>query len=159
MKMKKPNTRKGFVVLAVGVFICVLSQAQKPNYFNRYQGLCDSLEEVYRVPSALMMAVAYHESGGGTSRNAKLLNNHFGIVGKNNLLKTHGIKSKYRAFASDTAGYVAFCKLVQSKKFYVNYTLTTPVSKWVYSLWKTGYCPSETWPKKVNYIINNYKLL
>ena len=156
--MKKPNFRKG-IVAVIGVFIVIMTQAQRPKYFDNYQGLCDSLEEIYKVPSSLMMAVAYHESGGGTSRNARLLNNHFGIVGKNNLLKTHGIKSKYRAFASDTAGYVAFCKLVQSKKFYSSYTLQTPVTKWVYALWRTGYCPSETWPKKVNYIINNYKVL
>jgi len=156
--MEKPTFRKGMVAAAIGVFMVIATQAQRPKYFDNYQGLCDSLEGVYQVPASLMMAVAYHESGGGTSRNAKLLKNHFGIVGKNTLLKTHGIKSKYKQFESDTAGYVAFCKLVQSKKFYASYTLQTPVSKWVYSLWKTGYCPSETWPKKVNYIITNYKL-
>jgi len=127
-------------------------------YFAKYQKIADSLEAKYQIPSSVMLAVAYHESGGGVSRNAKLLNNHFGIVGKNNLLKTHGIKSKYRYFPSDTAGYVGFCDLVARKSFYANLKGNPDPAKWVYALHRAGYCPSSTWPGKVIGIIRKNKV-
>lgn len=54
---------------------------QKPVYFDDYRALADSLSLVYQIPSCVMLAVAYHESGGGVSVVAKKLNNHFGIAG------------------------------------------------------------------------------
>ena len=151
--MKKRTTS-----LPVYFLLAVAAFCQK-GYFAKYQGMADSLEAVYQIPSSVMLAVAYHESGGGVSRNAKLLNNHFGIVGKNNLLKTHGIKSKYRWFPSDTAGYVGFCNLIANKKFYPSLKGTTDPKKWVYALHRAGYCPASTWPGKVIGIIRTYKLM
>jgi flagellum-specific peptidoglycan hydrolase FlgJ len=142
---------------SAAVLVCTIALSQS-GYFEKYQSLTDSLEEVYGIPSSLMMGVAYHESGGGTSRNAKLLNNHFGIVGSNNLLATHGIQSRYRWFSSDTAGYIGFCELVSRKKFYTKLKGTTDISKWVYALHSAGYCPSSTWPERVLAVIRKNKL-
>lgn len=128
------------------------------SYFKNYQSICDSLESIYQIPSSVMLAIAYHESGGGISRNAKLLNNHFGIVGSNNLLKTHGVKSKYKYYPTVLDSYIGFCNLVAKKKFYSNLKGNTSYSKWVYSIHSSGYCPSETWPGKVISIIKKYGL-
>ena len=106
-----------------------------------------------------MLAVAMQESGGGKSRNAKLLNNHFGIMGKNNLLKTHGIKSRYQWYPSDTASYEGFCKLVARRKFYANLKGNTNTSLWVRAIGNSGYAGSATkWIAAINSIIRKYKL-
>src|SRR5688572_4035402 len=82
------------LLLAVTVLIgsCVLAQSP---YIKKFKPLADSLSEEYKIPTAVILGVAIIESGAGTSRNSKLLHNHFGIIGKNDLLKTKGIKSRY----------------------------------------------------------------
>ena len=151
MKLRKITIVTTFLFL--GFFL-----KSQSTYFKSYQDLCDSLETVYQIPSSVMLAIAYHESGGGISRNAKLLNNHFGIVGSNNLLKTHGIKSKYKYYPSVLDGYIGFCNLVSKKGFYTKLKGNVSYSKWVYSIHSSGYCPSETWPGKVISIIKKYGL-
>lgn len=128
-------------------------------YFNKYQIIADSFENVYGIPSAVMLAVAMQESGGGKSRNAKLLNNHFGIMGKNNLLKTHGIKSRYQWYPSDTASYEGFCKLVARRKFYSNLKGNKNTAVWVKAIAYSGYAGSAAkWQAAINSIIRKYKL-
>jgi Bax protein len=105
--------------LPLGQFICfsVVYGQQKPVYFDNYRALADSLSLVYQIPSCVMMAVAYHESGGGVSLVAKKLNNHFGIVGDCRFDITKH-KSKYRYYPTITDSYIGFCNLVASKKNY-----------------------------------------
>lgn len=38
---------------------------QSAVYFEKYQLLADSLSGVYKIPSSVILAVAYWESGGG----------------------------------------------------------------------------------------------
>ena len=78
---------------------------QKPSFREKYQPLADSLAAAYKIPSAVILGVAIIESGNGTSRNSRLLRNFFGIKGKNNLLKTKGIRSSYKQYRSDTASF------------------------------------------------------
>lgn len=150
------KTRK-IIIFVFFVFFCLHTKSQT-EYFEKYQSICDSLETVYGIPSSVILAVAYHESGGGTSRNSKLLNNHFGITGSNNLLKTHGIKSKYKYYPTVLDGFIGFCNLVSRKKFYESLKGNTTPSKWVYSIHSTGYCPSQTWPSKIINVIETYSL-
>jgi flagellum-specific peptidoglycan hydrolase FlgJ len=106
-----------------------------------------------------MLAIAYHESGGGNSRTAKLLNNHFGIVGPNNLKKTHNITSRYKQYTSVTDSYFGFCKLISSKSFFSQLKGTTDVAKWVNSIASSGYAgSSKAWAEKIKWIIKNYSL-
>lgn len=123
------------------------------SYFQKYQPIADSLENIYGIPSALMLAVAYHESAGGKSKVAKHSNNHFGIKGKN-----HKVKSQYKYFTSDTASYEGFCKLVSSKTFYPKLKHTKETKKWVHALSKTGYAHSVSWSEKIIHIIKKYNL-
>jgi flagellum-specific peptidoglycan hydrolase FlgJ len=129
-------------------------------YYQKYQPIADSLEAVYGIPSSIMLAVAMQESGGGKSKVAKLLNNHHGITGKNNLLKTHGIKSMYQWYPSDTASYEGFCKIVARRKFYTTLKGSTDYKKWVYAIAKSGYAGSNgtRWSAVIIGIIRNSKL-
>ena len=118
MKIKSflENHRNGLLVL----FLLLVFQASsaQSKYIKQYKPIADSLSEIYGVPTSVMLGVAIIESGAGKSRNCKLLNNHFGVKGKNDLLKTKGIKSSYKQYPDGRAFYVAFCKLMTRKKFY-----------------------------------------
>src|SRR5262245_30012189 len=99
----------GMLVAFLFTSAIALSQSK---YVRKYRPLADSLSSVYGVPTSIILGVAILESGSGTSRNCKLLNNHFGIVGKNDLLKTKRIKSRYKQYPDSLASYVDFCKLM-----------------------------------------------
>jgi flagellum-specific peptidoglycan hydrolase FlgJ len=132
---------------------------QKPSFREKYQPLADSLATVYKIPSAVILGVAIIESGNGTSRNSRLLHNFFGIKGKNNLLKTKGIRSSYKQYKSDTASFVDFCKLVERKKFYPTLAGNPDYKPWILALSKTGYSEvPETWRKLITGAIQKNRL-
>src|ERR1700712_1213626 len=76
-------------------------------YVRKFVPVADSLSAIYNVPAALFLGVAVIESGSGKSRNAKMLNNHFGIIGKNSMHKK-GKKSRYKQYHCATDSYVDF---------------------------------------------------
>ncbi|MFM7595136.1 MAG: glucosaminidase domain-containing protein [Flavobacteriales bacterium] len=127
---------------------------QKPVYFDDYRALADSLSLVYQIPSCVMLAVAYHESGGGVSIVAKKLNNHFGIVGDCRYDITKH-KSKYRYYSTITDSYIGFCKLVASKKFYESMLGNTDEKLWLKKLGATGYASDPNWSTTVYKIVVN----
>jgi Bax protein len=149
-------------ILPVFLLLLLLSsqilQAQS-KYVKKYQPLADSLSALYDIPSSIILGVAIVESGAGNSRNAKLLHNHFGIVGKNNLLKTKGIKSRYKQYSSVAASYDDFCKLLTRRKFYQTLKGKKDYRLWTDAISKTGYSevPAE-WKKRINATIRKNKL-
>ena len=99
------------------------------------------------------------ESASGTSRNCKLLKNHFGIVGKNDVLKTHGVKTRYKQYKDSLASYVDFCKLMTKKKFYKTLKGNTDYNLWADSISKAGYSEiPEIWKERLIAIIKKNKL-
>ena len=136
------------------LFILFYSNLFSQTYFQKYQNIADSLETVYNIPSALMLAVAYHESAGGESKVAKHSNNHFGIKGKN-----HKVKSAFKYYESATASYEGFCRLVLSKKFYSSLKGTKDTKKWVRALSNSNYAGgSNTWEGNVMSVVKKYNL-
>ena len=127
---------------------------QKPVYFDNYRALADSLSLVYQIPSCVMLAVAYHESGGGVSVVAKKLNNHFGIAGDCRYDITKH-KSKYRYYPTITDSYIGFCNLVASKKFYEAMKGNTDEKLWLKKLGATGYASDPNWPTTVYKVVLN----
>jgi flagellum-specific peptidoglycan hydrolase FlgJ len=124
----------------------------------KYRTVADSLGKEYGIPPSIILGVAILESGSGTSRNAKLLNNHFGIVGKNNLAK-QGLKSRYKQYSNVVASYVDFCKVLKKKKYYKKLKGNKDYKLWVDAISKAGYSevPDE-WKKRVLATIRKNKL-
>ncbi len=155
------NTGHCLRVGLVGILMILLAQtvgAQK-NYVSKYRPLADSLSAVYEIPAGVILAVAIVESGGGNSRNARLLNNHFGIVGKNNLLATKGIRTRYKQYPSVAASYTAFCQLLTRKKFYKKLKGEKKAKDWIEAISKAGYSESpKEWVKRVSETVKKYKL-
>ncbi|MBL7742273.1 MAG: glucosaminidase domain-containing protein [Chitinophagaceae bacterium] len=141
--------------------LLVIGQAgiTQSKYIKKFQPLADSLSAVYGVPASVILGVAIMESGSGTSRNCKLLNNHFGIVGKNNLLKTKGIKSRYKQYPDALASYVDFCKLMTKKKFYKRLKDNMDHRLWADAISKAGYSEiPDIWKQRLLSIIKKNKL-
>jgi Bax protein len=124
-----------FIILSI-LFFSLSSQTE---YFNKYKPLADSLSKKYEVPSCIILCVGFLESGGGKSKVAKVLNNHFGIVGKNNLHKKGRFKSKYKYFYSVSDSYNSFCKLIASKSYYSTLKGNKDINKWAIAIASKGY--------------------
>ena len=140
----------GFVL---GLSHSVTAQTKYVKLFKPY---ADSLSKEYGIPTAVMLGIAILESGSGTSRNAKLLNNHFGIVGKNKLTE---VKSRYKQYDHARDSYKDFCKLVKKKKFYEKLKGNTDPTVWIVALSKAGYSEvPETWKERVLSTIKKNKL-
>lgn len=140
------------------LFICQAGSAQS-KYIKKFRPIADSLSDEYGVPASVILGVAIMESGSGTSRNCKLLHNHFGIVGKNNLLKTKGVKTRYKQYPDALASYVDFCKLMKKKKFYKRLKGNMDHKLWADAISKAGYSEiPEIWKKRLLDIIRKNKL-
>lgn len=99
------------------------------------------------------------ESGSGNSRNCRLLNNYFGIVGKNNLLKTKGIKTRYKQYPDAIASFTDFCRLLAKKKYYKKLRGNMDYKLWTDAISKSSYSQvPETWRQRVNDTIRKNKL-
>lgn len=150
----RPGTLFAFVFL----FACQIVFGQSA-YVKKYKPIADSLSAVHGIPASVILGVAIIESGAGKSRNCKLLNNHFGIKGKNNLLKTKGIKSSYKQYPDSRASYIAFCKLLTKRKFYPKLKGKMDYKLWLDAISKSGYStvPQE-WKKNITGAIKKHKL-
>ena len=135
------------------------SHAQSKTFVKKYKPLVDSLSEVYGIPAAVILGISIIESSSGTSRNCKLLNNYFGIVGKNNLKKTKGIKTRYKQYADAAASFEDFCKVISRKKFYKKLKGNTHYRIWLDSISKSGYSEAPTvWKQRITGAIQMNRL-
>jgi flagellum-specific peptidoglycan hydrolase FlgJ len=156
-KIAAGKRRPGLLVLLL--LLATFAGAQSPKYVARYRHLADSLASEFEIPATVILGVAIMESGGGTSRNCKLLNNHFGIVGKNDLWKTKKIRSRYKQYPDATASYVDFCKKIKKKKYYKHLKGKTDYNLWLDAMSKSGYSEAPAvWKSRVISVIKKNKL-
>jgi len=160
-----PSAPIGFRSLRlVGLLICCLpqllsAQASTQKFISTYRPLADSLSAVYGIPAAVILGVSMLESGAGTSRNARLLKNYFGIVGRNSLLKTHGIRTRYKQYTSDSDSFIDFCRLLTRKKFYASLKGNPQPQLWIKSIAASGYSEAPVlWQQRVLSTIRKNRL-
>lgn len=128
-------------------------------YVKKYKPIADSLSKVYQIPVKVILGIAIIESGSGKSRNCKLLNNHFGMVGKNNLVKTKGIKSRYKQYATSEDSFIDFAKSISKKKYYKSIKGNPSCEKWITTLSNHGYSEKPAaWRKVMMKTINGLKI-
>ena len=147
-----------FLLIAVFFFLPLSTIAQS-NYVKTYCPIADSLSKVYEIPSALFLGIAIIESGAGKSRNAKLLKNHFGIVGRNKLLKSHGKKSRYKQYTNVSMSYIDFAKHLTKRKFYTLLKGNMNYQPWVDAMSKDNYSEMpKIWKQRVLSAIKHNRL-
>jgi flagellum-specific peptidoglycan hydrolase FlgJ len=154
-----PKRRFGSTLLILILLLALQPVFGQSKYIKKYRPLADSLSEAYGIPTAVILGVAIIESGSGGSRNCKLLNNHFGIIGKNNVLKTKGIKTRYKQYPNSTASYIDFARLMTHKKFYSRLKGNDDYLLWLDAISKAGYSEiPEEWKKRIAAAIKKNKL-
>ena len=90
------NILKKTAILTVSILLlCALNATAQSKYIKEFRPIADSLATEFGIPAAVILGVATLESGCGKSRNAKLLHNHFGMIGKNNWHQPNGKRSCY----------------------------------------------------------------
>jgi Bax protein len=135
------------------------SFSQSRSFVKKYRPLADSLSAEYNIPTAVILGISIIESSSGTSRNCKLLNNYFGIVGKNDLLKTNGRKTRYKQYPDATASFTDFCRLVKKRKFYKTLKGNMNYNLWIDAISKSNYSEvPDTWKQRVIAAIRKNKL-
>jgi Bax protein len=157
MFLKKRN------LLLSGLMVTSLAaSAQKApkNYIKRFSPVAVNLMKETGVPASVILGVAMLESGSGTSKNAKLLRNHFGIVGRNNLAKRgETYRSVYREYETDTASYRSFVKLILKRKWYPAMKGNEDYNAWLEKLIRSNYSSAgNVWVSRVRSMIRKYKL-
>jgi flagellum-specific peptidoglycan hydrolase FlgJ len=138
-------------------------QAQKVNnkgFVEKYSGLAVRLMNESSIPASIILGVAIVESGMGTSRNAKLLKNYFGIKGKNNLHKTHkGTRSAYKQYPSAAASFRDFVRIVSAKKWFSEMNCNKEPHDWLVKLNRSGYAAAKgKWIADIERTIKKYDL-
>lgn len=154
--------RSKFWLCAVFILLSNIGFAQQSTkkYLEKYKPVSVELMRETGIPASVILGVAMLESGSGTSRNAKVLNNHFGIVGKNNLAKSNaGFKSRYKQYATDLASYEHFVAVLARKKWFGKLKGNDEFSEWLKHMNHSGYSSAgQEWIRRVTSIINRYKL-
>lgn len=147
--------------LAISIILLLAFQYgfSQSDYIKKYRPLADSLAAEYEIPVAVILGIAIIESSSGTGRNVRLLNNHFGIIGKNKLLKTKGIKTRYKQYDNATESYVAFCHLVKKRKYYKKLKGNPDYRPWIDAISKSGYTEAPAlWKQRITATIKAHKL-
>lgn len=129
------------------------------NYMTKYSSLCVALGDSFGIPPSIILAVAITESGAGTSRNTRVLNNHFGLKAGKQLRSIKGIKTRFRDYETDTASFYDFCLYLTRRKFYPTLKGNFDYNAWLNAMVKSGYSASPTaWKAKIRTHIIKYNL-
>ncbi len=148
-----------FLLSGFALFLISSSFAQSRPFIQKHRPLADSLSVVYVIPTAVMLGISIIESSSGTSRNCRLLNNYFGIVGKNNLLRTRGIRTRYKQYPDAGASFADFCGVISRKRFYKKLKGNMNCTLWIDAISKANYSEvPEIWKQRVTATIRKNKL-
>lgn len=155
LKYIKPHIK----IFLCSLFLSTTIHSQTKSFIKKYRFITDSLSHEYKIPVSIILGVSIIESSSGTSKNCKLLNNFFGIVGKNSLLKSKGIRTRYKQYKNDTASFADFCKLLTRKKFYSRLKGNKNYKVWLDAISKSGYSEApEVWKHRISSAIRKHEL-
>lgn len=136
---------KNFIVF-FGLLFSLNCWGGTPGNVEKYRTFVDSVATQYQIPSDLILGVGVCESGFGTSKQSKKLNNYFGIRGRYSKV----YKTSYRHYDKPEDSIVAFCELVARKKFYDKLKGNPDPIVWVKALAKAKYAANgRIWTKLV----------
>lgn len=147
------------LLMFVLVLISAAATAQtSTNYIEKYKDAAIKAMNMHGIPASIILGVAMHESGNGTSKIAKHLNNHFGIKGKNNSTE---IRSAYKGYESVEESYNDFIGLLQRRSQFswlFDHVGVYDYRSWALAIQRGGYAQSRTWASQVMGIIKKFKL-
>ncbi len=153
-------SKKITFLLFVLLFCGAQSHAQVHAFIKKFKHMAVQLSAEYHIPVEIILGVSIIESGAGKSKNCRLLNNYFGIVGKNGLRKKNSTyHSMFKQYPDAEASFRDFCHKMSKKKFYSSLKNNDDYHDWVNAMSKSGYSQYPTiWKKNVLSVIKQYKL-
>jgi len=145
-----------FFIAALWLSSTCLGQAVVHRYIDRFLPLSKSLSIEFGIPVSIILGVSTLESGSGTSKNCKQLNNYFGVTGRNALKKR---RSAYKQYDSAEASFRDFCGIISRKSFYQKLKGNKNYSKWLTSMNHSSYAGAKgVWISRITSIIKKHKL-
>ena len=140
--------------LSLIILLFSLKISSQNSYIDQHKPLATELSKEFGIPSAIILSIAYVETGGGNSKHCQTLNNHFGMVGKNTV---NG--SKFKSFESSKESFRAFCEMISRKKYYQKMKGNLDYSEWLNAIASAGYAGKPTeWKQKINTVIKKFGL-
>ena len=133
------------------------TSAQGPiqRYADKYRVLAGKLAMEFGIPRAIIVGVAIIESSSGQARNCRDLNNHFGIVGKNNIPR----QTRYKQYDSEEESFRDFCRVISHKSFYASLRGNTNLNSWARAISEAGYSEKpNVWRERVVDIMQTHRL-
>ena len=159
MLMIKKVLSKNALILALLFFVYTANAQSSKSYITNHKTMATLLSEHYGIPASVILAVAFVESSAGRGATAKVLNNHFGIEGHNNIVNSRGHKSRYKQYSNEIASYIDFCRLVTHKRYYKRLKDTNDATAWVRAISHAGYSEQpELWEKRILSTIKTNRL-
>jgi len=144
------------VVLFSASVFC--ASAQNKSYIFNHKLVAAVLSQSYGIPAQVILSIATVESSGGAGPAARVLNNHFGIVGRNSFVNRRGRKSRYKQYSNELASYMDFCRLISHKHFYKKLKGNTDCAAWVKAISHCGYSEQPgQWEQRVFSVLNSFK--
>lgn len=147
---------KNFKISLLIIFVLFFSLkiSAQNSYLDRNKSTATELSQEFGIPPAVILSIAYVETGGGNSKNCQTLNNHFGMMGKNTVND-----SKFKSFDSSKESFRAFCEMISRKKYYQKLKGNINYSEWLNAISSAGYATKpEEWKKKINLVIKKFGL-
>lgn len=133
-------------------------QTAAAKYVESYKEAAIRIMNENGIPASIVLGIAIHESGSGTSKIARMLNNHFGFKGPN---ASKEIQSAYKGYDSVEASYADFVNLLKERsKFRPLFDKYSSFDYygWARGIERAGYASSTTWGSQVLAIIKKYEL-
>lgn len=133
-------------------------QSAASKYIQAYKEAAIQMMNEHDIPASIILGIAIHESGSGTSKIARNLNNHFGIKGNTG---PKNIKSAYKGYHDVEDSYLDFVNFLQ-KRSHLNVLFekygASNHAAWIKTIQRGGYAHSKTWGSQVLAIIKKYRL-
>jgi Bax protein len=163
---KAEITSTGLIPFFLLFFILFLAPempfAQNPvqKYIDKYKDMATRMMEKHGIPVSVILGIAIHESGSGTSKNCVYLHNHFGMIaGKGKKQTPAGFASFYRYFETDSLSYEHFAQYIINRKFYPKLKGDMDYRKWLNAIGSAGYSANkQRWVGAVSLTIRRFKL-
>lgn len=138
---------------------CLQAQKAAEVYISKFDSLAIEVLNTYDIPASLMLGVALHESGAGTSKLCNVNHNHFGVKGTVKSSKTKsGYVLTYRKFETDEDAYLHFGEMISRKKYYTTLKGNMDYMIWLKAMKSAKYATSSSWLSNVDLMIKRYDL-
>jgi LysM repeat protein len=158
-------------ILFITSIVHVQGQKQKRNpsyeeYINKYKNLAIQQQKEYKIPASVTLAQGLLETAAGSSRLARVGNNHFGIKCKDEWTggkMYHDDDAKgecFRTYKSAEDSYLDHSLFLAKRKYYVSlFDLDLYDYKgWARGLQECGYATDKSYGVKLISLIETYEL-